>query len=304
MQAAWHRRLSSVVVLDLLGLALFFTLAYVVFYQQLLGHRSGTSSLTTKFLSSSDLHGGHESPRVAIAVSLDVHTNNDQCTMGSCFDVSRCTQRENFKVFVYPDQEGYKQSLLYQKILSVIRRSQYFTDDPSEACLFVPSLDTLDRDEHSKDYLKKLPPLSSLEHWNGGRNHLVFNQYAGTWPDYSASLDFNTGQAIVAKASFNTSVFRRGFDVSLPLLHKEHSERGGEPGALRSNGSLFPVRRKYLLAFKGKRYLYGTGTETRSSLYHLHNGRDVVMLTTCKHNTDWAKYQDQRCPTDNSLYDK
>lgn len=296
-------RFSKVLVLDLLGLVLFFSLLFIVVYQHRQDREAKSSLLRTSYLSLSDVH--HEKPHsVAIALSLDKRSNN-QCTMGACFDVTRCLQAGSFKVFVYPESnDNTAHSPLFQKILSVIRNSGYYTSDPSEACLFVPSLDTLDRDVHSKDYFKALPKLSSLEHWNGGKNHIIFNQYSGTWPDYSDVLDFDTGQAIVAKASFNASLYRPGFDVSLPLLHNEHPEKVGQSGSLNGKNRLFPIRRKYLLAFKGKRYLYGTGRETRALLYHLHNYKDVVMLTTCKHNKDWAKHQDSRCLADNELYDK
>ena len=52
------------------------------------------------------------------------------------------------------------------------------------------------------------------------------------------------------------------------------------------------------------RYLHGIGSETRNSLYHLHNGKDVVLVTTCKHGKNWRELQDERCEEDNEEYDR
>lgn len=52
-------------------------------------------------------------------------------------------------------------------------------------------------------YISSIPQ----ELWNEGRNHLIFNHYHGTFPDYSDhDLGFNTGNAIVARASQNLEV--------------------------------------------------------------------------------------------------
>lgn len=224
------------------------------------------------------------------------------CTMGRCFDESTC--RGGFRVYVYPDTEGLKVSGLYRKFLRILRSSQYYTSDPDKACVLVPSWDTLDRDKLSDEYVTKLPSPWSLPHWNGGKNHLFFNLYSGSWPIYEENLDFDTGQAMVAKASFNMKSFREKFDISFPLIHSSHPERGTFPSVLTTEGNLLPPKRKYHLAFKGKRYLYGLGVEPRRSLYHIHNSRDVVMVMTCRHNKNWEKYQDSRCGSDNTLYDR
>lgn len=229
------------------------------------------------------------------------------CTMGTCFDFTRCRGPQGFKVYVYPNQQDAQTSPLFEQVLNVIRSSPYMTSNPEEACLFVPSLDTLDRDKHSNEFVKDLPPLSSLPHWNGGRNHLLFVQFSGTWPHYTQRLDFSTGQALLARASFDVNIFREGFDVSIPLMHKEHPRRSEKHSGILSreiNPGFLPVKRKYLFVFKGKRYLYGEGSRIRSSLHHLHNREDIVMLTTCKHNQDWVKYTDNRCDLDNALYDR
>ncbi|XP_051518999.1 exostosin-1b-like [Myxocyprinus asiaticus] len=243
----------------------------------------------------------HISPRQKRDVSSSVYKGK-KCRMQSCFDFSLC-QRNGFKVYVYPQQKGEKISESYQNILSTIEGSRFYTSDPGQACLFVLSLDTLDRDQLSPQYVHNLrTKVQSLPLWNNGRNHLIFNLYSGTWPDYTEDLGFDIGQAMLAKASIGTENFRPNFDVSIPLFSKEHPRTGGERGYLKYN--TIPPFRKYMLVFKGKRYLTGIGSDTRNALYHVHNAEDVVLLTTCKHGKDWQKHKDARCDKDNAEYDK
>ncbi|CAH3150733.1 unnamed protein product [Pocillopora meandrina] len=224
------------------------------------------------------------------------------CTMETCFDRTKCLS--DFKVYVYPTQPGEKISPLYGKILKVLKESIFYTDDPKKACLFIPSVDTLDRDNLSEDYVHDLPhKIVSLPHWNGGTNHIIFSLFSGTWPDYSEDLRLDTGKAILAKASLSTDFYRLGFDVSFPLFLKSHPPKGNAIDTP-SNCAVFPLDRKYKLAFKGKRYLSGIGSESRNSFYHIHNGKDIVLLTTCKHGKNWRKNMDERCEKDNEEYDK
>uniref|UniRef100_A0A8B9NTN0 N-acetylglucosaminyl-proteoglycan 4-beta-glucuronosyltransferase n=1 Tax=Apteryx owenii TaxID=8824 RepID=A0A8B9NTN0_APTOW len=220
----------------------------------------------------------------------------------SCFDLGPC-RRNGFKVYVYPQQKGEKIAESYQNVLAAIEGSRFYTSDPGQACLFVLSLDTLDRDQLSPQYVHNLrSKVQSLHLWNNGRNHLIFNLYSGTWPDYTEDVGFDIGQAMLAKASISTENFRPNFDVSIPLFSKDHPRTGGEKGFLRFN--TIPPLRKYMLVFKGKRYLTGIGSDTRNALYHVHNGEDVVLLTTCKHGKDWQKHKDSRCDRDNAEYEK
>ncbi|XP_026087827.1 exostosin-1b-like [Carassius auratus] len=243
----------------------------------------------------------HISPRQKRDVNSSVFKGK-RCRMQSCFDFSLC-QRNGFKVYVYPQQKGEKISESYQNILATIEGSRFYTSDPGQACLFVLSLDTLDRDQLSPQYVHNLKTkVQSLPLWNNGRNHLIFNLYSGTWPDYTEDLGFDIGQAMLAKASISTENFRPNFDVSIPLFSKEHPRTGGDRGYLKYN--TIPPFRKYMLVFKGKRYLTGIGSDTRNALHHVHNAEDVVLLTTCKHGKDWQKHKDARCDKDNAEYDK
>lgn len=231
------------------------------------------------------------------------------CRMETCFDYSKCSDR-NFLVYVYPPEPLNSlgapppTSANYQKIISAIQESRYYTQDPEKACLFVLGIDTLDRDSLSEDYVRNVPSrLQRLPHWNNGRNHIIFNLYSGTWPDYNENgLGFDPGMAILAKASMSVQSLRPNFDVSIPLFHKQFPLRGGNTGFVASNN--FPANKKYLLAFKGKRYVHGIGSETRNSLFHLHNARDLVLVTTCRHGKSWRDLQDARCDEDNREYDR
>lgn len=225
---------------------------------------------------------------------------SNPCRMQTCFDFSKCGNDP--KIFVYPSDGPVSAS--YRKVLSVIRESRYATRDPNEACLYVPAIDTLDADPLSPEHVQDVASrLSRLPYWNNGRNHLIFNLYAGTWPDYvENAIGFDPGEAILAKASASETIFRDGFDISLPLFHKEHPERGGVPPAALSNA--FPAPRRHLLAFKGKRYVHGIGSETRNSLWHLHDSNHLILVTTCRHGKSWKDLRDERCDEDNKEYDK
>ncbi|XP_042320099.1 exostosin-1 [Sceloporus undulatus] len=249
----------------------------------------------------SEDYNAHGSPRQKRDANASVYKGK-KCRMESCFDFALC-QRKGFKVYVYPQQKGEKIAESYQNILAAIEGSRFYTSDPSQACLFVLSLDTLDRDQLSPQYVHNLrAKIQSLHLWNNGRNHVVFNLYSGTWPDYTEDVGFDIGHAMLAKASISTENFRPNFDVSIPLFSKDHPRTGGEKGFLRFN--TIPPLRKYMLVFKGKRYLTGIGSDTRNALYHVHNGEDVVLLTTCKHGKDWQKHKDSRCDRDNAEYEK
>lgn len=182
------------------------------------------------------------------------------CRMETCFDYTKCNDvNQQLLVYVYPPDtinplgNTPPISLSYRKILSAITESRYYTADPERACLFVLGIDTLDRDSLSEDYVRNVPSrLQRLPYWNNGRNHVIFNLYSGTWPDYAEnSLGFDTGEAILAKASMSVRQIRPGFDISIPLFHKQHPLRAGNTGFAVSNN--FPTNKKYLLAFKGKR---------------------------------------------------
>uniref|UniRef100_A0A3B3ZIL0 Exostosin glycosyltransferase 1 n=1 Tax=Periophthalmus magnuspinnatus TaxID=409849 RepID=A0A3B3ZIL0_9GOBI len=214
---------------------------------------------------SPQLQHQHTSPRERRAIRDNIYRNR-RCRMETCFDYSRC--QSGFKVYIYPAQRGDEISETYQKILSAIEESRFHTADPSKACLFVPSVDTLDRDLLSSQYVQNARTrIQSLPMWNDGKNHLIFNLYSGTWPDYTEDLGFEVGQAMLAKASADVVNFRPNFDISIPLFPKEHPLKGEAVGYVTLSDA--PPSRKYLL-----------------------------------HGKDWERHKDTRCDRDNQQYSK
>ncbi|KAL0189148.1 hypothetical protein M9458_016247, partial [Cirrhinus mrigala] len=79
------------------------------------------------------------------------------CRMHTCFDVYRCgyNPKNKIKVYIYPlqrfvDEVGVPISSTglsreYNDLLSAISDSDFYTDDVTRACLFIPSIDVLNQ---------------------------------------------------------------------------------------------------------------------------------------------------------------
>uniref|UniRef100_U5EZH6 Exostosin-2 n=1 Tax=Corethrella appendiculata TaxID=1370023 RepID=U5EZH6_9DIPT len=156
--------------------------------------------------------------------------HNPNCSYWDCFDVYKCGQKtalaneqERILIYVYPLKEyidsDRKQAFVLTKefyqILKTIVNSRYYTPNPNEACLFVPSIDTLNQNRIDVNLVGKA--LASLPYWENGENHILFNIISGTSPDYNTVLDVNTDRAMIAGASFDTWTYRTGFDIALPF---------------------------------------------------------------------------------------
>lgn len=226
------------------------------------------------------------------------------CTkLNDCFNFERCAS--GFYIYLYPLTNHQFLSVMYGQILEAIKSNNvYITSDPMKACLFILTLDTLDRDKLSTNFVKDLhKKVSQLAFWNNGENHLIINMFSGTWPNYTDDLSFDFGKAMIAKTSISHQALRYNYDVSIPLLPKNFPLRNNKT-KLNKNVNLYPIRRKYLLAFKGKRYLHGIGSESRNMLHLIDNRDDIILLTSCRHGKGWEKIKDERCDEDNERYDR
>lgn len=80
---------------------------------------------------------------------------NSSCTYFGCFNVYRCgSQGNKLLVYVYPPKiylDSTSRSITSQmtkefyQILNTIINSKFYTPNPHEACIFVPSIDTLNQ---------------------------------------------------------------------------------------------------------------------------------------------------------------
>ena len=58
-----------------------------------------------------------------------------ECRMDNCFEMENC-RKYGFTVYIYPVKDDYGPlSKNYQKVLDSIRRSPYFTNDATKACI-------------------------------------------------------------------------------------------------------------------------------------------------------------------------
>lgn len=93
------------------------------------------------------------------------------CTYWECFNVYRCGRggHDKITIYIYPLKEYQTDSgspisrfsREFYIILDTIKRSKYYTADPHQACLLIPSVDTLNQHKFSSKHVSQV--LQSLE---------------------------------------------------------------------------------------------------------------------------------------------
>uniref|UniRef100_A0A8D8PUC0 Exostosin-2 n=1 Tax=Cacopsylla melanoneura TaxID=428564 RepID=A0A8D8PUC0_9HEMI len=163
---------------------------------------------------------------VTVNKSVKLNKRNEKCTYFDCFNVYRCNHGglSNLLVYIYPLKHyiddknipvGSFISKEYFDMLMTIQKSKYFTSNPEEACIFIPSIDILNQNRFRVEETSYA--LSSLPYWREGENHVLFNMVSGASPDYSTVVELYSGKAMIAGAGFNSWTYRHGFDISLPV---------------------------------------------------------------------------------------
>uniref|UniRef100_A0AAZ3PZQ4 Exostosin-2 n=1 Tax=Oncorhynchus tshawytscha TaxID=74940 RepID=A0AAZ3PZQ4_ONCTS len=243
-----------------------------------------------------DRRSMHDAPLIQLPVSNPIPERGDlSCRMHTCFDVYRCgyNPKNRIKVYIYPlqrfvDEGGVPISSTglsreYNDLLSTISDSEFYTDDVTRACLFVPSIDVLN--QNSLRIRETAQALAMLPRWDKGMNHLLFNMLPGGPPDYNTALDVPRDRALLAGGGFSTWTYRQGYDVSIPVYSPlsadvELPER--QPGP----------RRYFILSSQTAIH-----REYRAELERLkeENGEALLLLDKCSNLSQGVASARKRC---------
>ncbi|XP_024371298.1 uncharacterized protein [Physcomitrium patens] len=214
-----------------------------------------------------------------------------RCSIDACFNFSRCEHSDEILVYTYNDPEP-KQNPTYFELLP---SSKWHTNDPQEACLFFYFSDS----KANKAAWKK-PDPRNLPHWNGGLNH-VFVTFADRWAQTNPPPG-SIGMASILSTELHDTTYRPGFDIAIPLPRRNVN-------VITGLSELKPFERKYFLTFKGTRYLSREGKFRSGSEFRgMHDGKDVVVVTTCDHGTNnklrlWQPWRGAGCAEDQTVFD-
>uniref|UniRef100_A0AAQ4S139 Exostosin-2 n=1 Tax=Gasterosteus aculeatus aculeatus TaxID=481459 RepID=A0AAQ4S139_GASAC len=243
-----------------------------------------------------DKRSVHDAPLVRLSVSSLIPERGDlSCRMHTCFDVYRCgyNPKNRIKVYIYPLQKFVDElgvpisstglSREYNDLLSAISDSDFYTDDVTRACLFIPSIDVLN--QNSLRIRETAQALAMLPRWDKGMNHLLFNMLPGGPPDYNTALDVPRDRVLLAGGGFSTWTYRQGYDVSIPVYSPlsadvELPER--QPGP----------RRYFILSSQTAIH-----REYRAELERLkeENGEALLLLDKCSNLSQGAASARKRC---------
>uniref|UniRef100_A0A665WI14 Exostosin glycosyltransferase 2 n=1 Tax=Echeneis naucrates TaxID=173247 RepID=A0A665WI14_ECHNA len=243
-----------------------------------------------------DKRSVHDAPLVRLPVSSPIPERGDlSCRMHTCFDVYRCgyNPKNRIKVYIYPLQRFVDElgvpisstglSREYNDLLSAVSDSDFYTDDVTRACLFIPSIDVLN--QNSLRIRETAQALAMLPRWDKGMNHVLFNMLPGGPPDYNTALDVPRDRALLAGGGFSTWTYRQGYDVSIPVYSPlsadvELPER--QPGP----------RRYFILSSQ-----MAIHREYRAELERLkeENGEALLLLDKCSNLSQGAAPARKRC---------
>ena len=153
--------------------------------------------------------------------NLETKTKGN-CHHYNCFNVYQCGDGNHKKALVHipkpyrvvsKDSRQISPPLTsdFVDILEAIVESEFYTDDPSEACVLFPAFNLMNEEQLDPPMASKA--IASLPHWNEGENNLLLSFVTGG----SDSLRMAHGAAMVAAAGLSTFSYRNQFDIALPF---------------------------------------------------------------------------------------
>lgn len=267
------------------GIVVFLVLCSIFFVSQVIRIFSYESSV---------LSLKHAQVEVLVESQTPALPRNPNCTFWDCFDIYACgnhpVHENKIGVYVYPlrnyinmdHQPAFQLTREYYAMLQAITKSVYYTPNPQDACIFVPSIDMLNQIMIADPNLVGRA-LNALPLWNGGKNHLIFNFVPGAAPNFNRVLDVPVDKSIIAGAGFDSWTYRQGFDVSLPLFSpQQHLCKAGGGGERE-----FFLVSPQLNIYENHRFV----------LQNLaYKNRDVIVLQKCRANVELPVAVDQPPP--------
>ena len=135
-------------------------------------------------------------------------------------------------------------------MMSELKLHPQHTNNPDDACIFVPWIDTLCEGNGCMDTWTQVLKVDSmgkmfrkLSHWDNGRNHLLLVQSDASEPMLPAEK-----AVFVAAPMWNVGGYRPGYDIAAPLWDRSSSVSGGPPSQQVRLNSTRPI----LLGYKGQ----------------------------------------------------
>ncbi|XP_070534965.1 exostosin-2-like [Ptychodera flava] len=231
---------------------------------------------------------------VVIGTELSIPEKGDlTCRFHTCFDVYHCNYNiGRIGVYIYPLRKYVDENSVaitnplskeFHEMLTAIAESPFHTEDPSRACLFVPSIDLLN--QNSLRLHETAQVLAQLPKWNDGTNHLLFNMLPGSVPDYNTVLDVHRGKAIVAGGGFSSWTYRPGYDISIPVFNHliTHVELPSKPDS-------------YMRKFLAISAQMGIHSDFRNILNNMSSkGENILVLDKCQVGNEDISPMEKMC---------
>ena len=159
-----------------------------------------------------------EAPEIHLNRNGETSKTKANCHYYNCFDVYKCGGHlKNILVHISDPQkvffEGRELAPMtkdFVDVLEAIAESDYYTEDPGEACIFVPPLNLMNEAQLDADSMSRA--LANSPNWNEGINNLLMSFVTGL-PD---GLRIDHGSAMIGASGLSSFSYRSRFDVALP----------------------------------------------------------------------------------------